>query len=238
MTGSNPFATRFTRPGQLPALDDAGRPLDMACLLARLAHCRQAAIVGPHGSGKSTLLAHLVAKLRREGAVVRWMRLRSFRDLPRLLGAVACSGPGATLGVDSWECLGPVAGWLVRGLAWVRGCRLLVTAHRAGAFPVLFACRPTPAVLASLVALLPAADEWHGRIIRAADLHAAFAQRRGDIREALFDLYDRFESRRPRRSRSGYDGRDLRSEYAVTEMGIHERGDDFFEACTPLRNLG
>ncbi len=238
MIGSNPFATRFTRPGLLPALDAAGRPLGMAGLVRRLARCRQAAIVGPHGSGKSTVLAHLLAELRRQGVVVRWMRLRSFRDLPTLLVAMASSGQETTLGVDSWECLGPMAGWLVRGLALVRGCRLVVTSHRAGAFPVLVECRPSPAVLESLVCRLPAADGWLGRIIQSADLESAFALHGGDIREALFDLYDRFEARRPRRSRSGYAGRDRRSECAVSETGIHESDDDFFQACMQVRNLG
>lgn len=196
MVASNPFATRFTRPGRLPPLDSAGRPIDLHDALDRLAHVGQAAIVGPHGSGKSTLLATLVATLQEHGAVVHVIRLRSFRDFPRLVRVVAGAGPDDLVAVDSWERLGAAGGWIVRGLAWIRGCRLLVTSHRADGFPLLADCRPTLAVLESVVSYLPDAGQWYGKAIDGDDLKAVFARHGGDIREALFDLYDRFEARR------------------------------------------
>ena len=60
MVPSNPFATRYTRPGQLEPLDAEGRPIDLPALLQECARLgRAVAIVGPHGSGKSTLLRRL-----------------------------------------------------------------------------------------------------------------------------------------------------------------------------------
>lgn len=198
MSGANPFATRFTRPGRLPPLDSAARPIDVEHVLAGLPRCGTTAIIGPHGSGKSTVLTHLVTALEHRGEPVAWHRLRSWRDVPRLLLIVATAAPAATLCIDSWECAGAVAGGLARLLARVRGCRLVVTSHRAAGLAVLVDCRPTPAVLEALVAHLPDHEAWYGQTIRAADIRDAFARHRGDIREALFDLYDRFEARRGR----------------------------------------
>lgn len=201
MVGSNPFATRFTSPGRLPALDAAGRPIDLDGLIDRLLRMRFAAIIGPHGSGKSTVLANIVAILHERGALVRSIRLRSLRDASLLVRTVAAAGTDATVAVDSWECLGAAAGWIVRGLAWMRGCRLVVTSHQGAAgFQVLTDCRPTLAVLEALVSHLPAMAEWYGPIIDAADLKAVFARQHGDIREIFFDLYDRFEARRHERA--------------------------------------
>jgi len=60
---TNPFATRHTRPGGVPPLDDDGRPRDLEGLLARLGSMPAAAIVGPHGTGKSTLLAEYSVRI-------------------------------------------------------------------------------------------------------------------------------------------------------------------------------
>lgn len=195
MSGSNPFATRFTRPGQLPPFDAAGRRIDLDALLARADRMRRAVIVGPHGSGKSTLLAHVVARLRERGDAVHAVRLRSIRDLPGLALAIASAGPRATVAVDSWERLGTAGGAIVRAAAWCRGCRCIATSHEAAGLPVLADCRPTPAVLESIVAHLPDAGAWYGPIIAKQDLRDAFERHGGDIREALFDLYDRFDAR-------------------------------------------
>lgn len=196
MIAGNPFATRFTRPGQLPAVDASGRPIDVDRVLARAGRSGFSVIIGPHGSGKSTLLVHLVAALRARGGVVHAVRLRSLCDLPALVWALTRAGPGATVAVDSWERLGVVGGYLLRGVAWCIGCRLIATTHQPGGCPVLADCRPTSAVLESLVARLPGADGWYGTAIDEQHLHDAFARHSGDIREALFDLYDRFEDHR------------------------------------------
>lgn len=199
MNAGNPFATRHTRPGRLAALDAAAAAVDAGRLLARLDRLGgRAAIVGPHGSGKSTLLVHLADTLDQRGAAVVRIRLRSWRDAARLLKTVWAASSGTTVCVDSWECAGPVMGGLVWLVAKRNGCRLLVTGHRRGGWPLLRRCRPTCAVLAALVRQLPGHAEWYGRIIVAADIRDAYRRHGGDIREALFDLYDRFEARRRR----------------------------------------
>jgi hypothetical protein len=55
---SNPFATRFTRPGAIEFIFPAGESL--ATLVARLRACDwRGQITGPHGSGKAPLRAAL-----------------------------------------------------------------------------------------------------------------------------------------------------------------------------------
>lgn len=67
-TDSNPFCTRFVRPGQIEfqfnADDDTGWPSSSAELVDRLQQVSAGLIVGPHGSGKSTLLCSLDRWLR------------------------------------------------------------------------------------------------------------------------------------------------------------------------------
>ena len=65
---SNPFSTRFVRPGALEYLFEVGmRAEDVVQRLAGTNWRGQ--IVGPHGSGKSTLLATLLEPLAQSG---RW----------------------------------------------------------------------------------------------------------------------------------------------------------------------
>lgn len=181
---SNPFATRYLRAGLVPPLDPDGRPVPVTALAGRVGHARIMALVGPHGSGKSNLLATLAAVIARDR---RCILLRAgagsgvIGRLPR--GGVAC--------IDGWERLGLFRCWGIRIAAWCRGASLVVTCHRALGLPVLARCTTSPALLTAVVAALPS----HGGRITPADIAAAFARRRGNIREALFDLYDRFEER-------------------------------------------
>ena len=74
MIGSNPFCTRFVRPGAIPyhfASDDNG--LDSLCQSLQVA--RRGLIVGPHGSGKSTLLQSMLPLLRQRFVRVEHLQL-------------------------------------------------------------------------------------------------------------------------------------------------------------------
>ena len=79
---SNPFSTRFVRPGAIPFCFPQGE--GAGTLVTRLE--RQGwwgQIVGPHGSGKSTLLAQLRPHLEAAGCeVVVVVRRRGERSLP------------------------------------------------------------------------------------------------------------------------------------------------------------
>ncbi|NDC53213.1 MAG: hypothetical protein EBZ74_02720 [Planctomycetia bacterium] len=191
----NPFSTRHVRPGALPALDSRGRPRDVAALLARLdAVGGSAALVGTHGSGKTTLLLHLAAALEAGGRRVERVRLRTVADWAPLAGAAWRCARGGTVCIDSWERLGRLPALLVAWAARRVGARLLVTAHRPGPLPTLLECATSPALVTALVARLPRGDA--ALVPGAADVDAVFRAAAGNVREALFLLYDRHEVRR------------------------------------------
>lgn len=189
---SNPFATRFTRPGRVVPLDADGRPLDLDALLDRLLGLGgRAAIEGPHGSGKTSLLTALAAHLERRGGTARLTRVGGIAEATGLLRCLGRTPVETVVCVDGWERLAPPVALAARWLAARRGHGLIVTAHRATGLPLLHRCRPTAAVLARVVAELPD----HGGTIGDDDLADAFASHSGNLREALYDLYDRFARR-------------------------------------------
>lgn len=236
----NPFSTRHTRPGRLPPFDAAGRPLDVAGLVDRVLTLRGAAIVGPHGSGKSNLLHHLATAIGAAGGRVERVRLQSRFDSLRALSAVRLAGRGGTACIDSWERAGRVERFVLVVLARAVGARLLVTAHRpVGGLPTVVRCETTPRLLQAIVSRLVGPSRWPGEAVGAADVEAAFAGHAGDVREALYELYDVVESRRSAASnppaRGGGDGHDDRGE---ARPGIHESTAGFSYAGAPERNLG
>jgi hypothetical protein len=188
----NPFATRFTRPGRLPPRNEAGDPLDSAALLDRLvAEGGSAGLEGPHGSGKTTLLFAIAAAAATAGRLGGIVRLQNRGDAVAVVRMAARAAPRTIVCVDSWERMGPIASAVARWTAWRRGCGLLVTSHRRTGLPVLMECRTTVSLLRRLVRALPD----HGGLITDADIATAHAAHGGDIREALLELYDRFERR-------------------------------------------
>ncbi len=197
----NPFATRFTSPGRLPPLDASGVALDLEELLGRFRHLGdRAAIRGPHGTGKSTLLAAMAECLRRDGRLGGHARLGLGwrRDVAAVVAGLAACGPGRVLCIDSWERLGGVAAATVCVVARATGRGLLVTSHGDGPLPTLVSCSTTPRLLCRLVDRLP---DHHG-LLSSADIEQAFHEAGGNLREALFLLYDRFEQARTRPVRS------------------------------------
>src|SRR5262245_62831976 len=98
---SNPFSTRFVRPGAIPYQFVDGA--DVAALATRLeGQGWWGQIVGPHGSGKSTLLATLLPELRRRRRVVV---VELHADRRRFL-ELAWSREPTLLVVDGHEQLG------------------------------------------------------------------------------------------------------------------------------------
>lgn len=160
-------------------------------LLDRLeAMGRRAAIVGPKGSGKTTLLEDLAPPLRGRGFAVRELRLDAdhSRFEPAFLDELFASlGGRDVLLLDGAEQMGRAA--------WSRFERrsrvaagVVVTSHRPGLLPTLIETSTSPELLDVLV------DEILGG--RAAEIRpwtpGLFAKHRGDLREALRDLYDHF----------------------------------------------
>lgn len=151
---------------------------------------RRAAVVGPHGSGKTTLLEDLAPRLRSRGLAVRELRLDA--DHPRFEGPFLeeffpSVGARDVILLDGAEQLG----WF----DWSRFERrsrvaggLIVTSHRPGLLPTLIETSTTPELLDGLV------EEILGT--RAAEVRPLtpklFERHRGNLREALRELYDRF----------------------------------------------
>ena len=236
---SNPFATRFTRPGSIEPLDRLGRCVDVDALLERLHRLGgTAAIVGPHGSGKSTLLVHLADAIERRGEWVRRVRLRSWRDASEVWKAIRLAPPRGTVCIDSWECVGFATRSLLRVAARLAGCGLLVTAHHGAGMPQLVHCGTTASLLRSIVRTLPGHERWHGTWIREADIDSAFAVHGGNIRESLYQLYDRFEACACRARVVRGDGPDAGDGCTGDRRGIHEFVGGFSYAGAPERNLG
>jgi hypothetical protein len=173
-----------------------GRPRDIAAVIDEIGRHGGASIEGPHGTGKSTLLFALAAALETAGQVVAIVRLRGIRDGIATVSAIHRASRGTIVCLDGWDVLGPLA-MVIRWLAAARGVTLVVTAHRPIRFPFVVRTDASLPLLAAIVERLPD----NGGLIEQADLADALARHPGNIREALLDLYDRFESRaRTRRS--------------------------------------
>lgn len=236
---SNPFSTRFTRPGRIEPLDGAGRRVDVDGLVERLQGLGgTAAIVGPHGSGKSTLLAHLADAIERRGVRSSRVRLHSWRDALAAWRAIRQSASGDTVCIDSWECIGPAAGVLLRLAACLSGCGLLVTSHHGAGMPELTRCGTSARLLGAIVRSLPDHACWYGTLICESDIEAAFANHSGNLRESLYELYDRFEARGRRVRGVGGAGPDGGDGSDGGRHKIHEFTGGFSYVGAPERNLG
>lgn len=157
-------------------------------LLERLASLDwRAAIVGPHGHGKTTLLEDLAPRLETRGFRVRSVLLHTG---DRRLGPARSErlfhdlGPRDILCVDGAEQLGRWS-WLSLRLRSRAAGGLLITSHRPGLLPTLLDCATTPELLEGIVRDL-LGDETVAR----PDLEALFARHGGNVREALWELYD------------------------------------------------
>lgn len=207
---SNPFATRWVRPGAVSFSFSSG--MDVAQLVHQMRESDwRSAIVGPHGSGKSTLLATLIPAIEAVGVPVLLIKLADgARQLPgdsrgriqQLIRARALENnerhdfPKCILIVDGYEQLGRISRWRVSRMCRRHSCGLLITAHddrRVGGMPIIFRTQPDLTTVQFLVdRMLPA----HGGAIQPADVAAAFTRHSSNVREAFFELYELFEKRR------------------------------------------
>jgi hypothetical protein len=192
-TAENPFCTRRVRPGVIPFLFAPG--LNAETLLDRL---RQAdwwgEIVGAHGSGKSTLLATLIPAIERAGLRVVLVELHDGqRRLPIDLQSDCRLHPPAILIVDGYEQLSRWRRLLLKRSCRRRGLGLLVTAHDSVGLPTLYQTIATLGLAEEIVGQLMGGRQ---RPFTSAEVSTRLSQRRGDLRETLFDLYDLYEQRR------------------------------------------
>lgn len=187
---SNPFSTRFIRPGALDYLFPPGENVES--LVARLRGNQwRGQIVGRHGSGKSTLLVALEAALGAAGRVCWTARLRDAqRAMPPGWVRQAADAQANQIVVDGFEQLNLWNRWRVRLCCRRRGWGLLVTAHRDAGLPRLFeTTADLPTAQAVVAQLLIAEPKDLSSEVVAQHFRAAG----GDVRETLFRLYDVWE---------------------------------------------
>jgi hypothetical protein len=169
-------------------------------------------IIGPHGSGKSSLLEALKPALESAGCRIQAIALRDGqRWLPRgfaawerdapagppqqdgAAGASPSHGARRLMIVDGYEQLG-----CLQRLWLKRRCRrasagLLVTSHAPTGLPTLVTLVPDVELVQRLVARLARRAATR---ITPADVAASHAVHGSNVREILFDLYDRHERHR------------------------------------------
>ena len=187
---SNPFCTRFTRPGAQPFLFSKG--CSVSALLEQLAarnYCGQ--IVGPHGSGKSTLLATLQHALRAQGRQVIAMELHDGqRRLPQTLSSISGVTNNTQLTIDGYEQLSLWSRLAVQRFCRRQQCGLLVTSHQPVGLPLLFRTEVTTVLAVEVVGRLLQDDRQR---FSPDFISACLKAHGGDLRETLFDLYDRYQ---------------------------------------------
>jgi len=190
---TNPFATRWTRPGAIPFQFAGGIVIDE--LFDQFeANGRRGAIVGPHGTGKSTLVTNMVAALEFSGRRSLVVRLHDGqRKLPVSKAEIDRLGPRSVLVIDGYEQLGWWHRRRVLAHCRRRGCGVLVTSHRDCGLPVLYR---TSGNLKTVQRLIEECLPPHRGTISALDIEQAFCRHGGNVRELLFELYDVFEARR------------------------------------------
>lgn len=190
---TNPFATRWTRPGAFAYRFVGG--VDARRLVDRLAAQRwRGQIVGPHGSGKSSLLKALLPEIEIAGRRVdrysvasgqRWWWPGSER--------VAGWDSLTVVIVDGYEQLGAWSRWRLRRACRKRRAGLVVTAHADVGFDDLARTNVTLELAEQLVAELQASVP---PLVTATDVRERYLPETGNFRELLFELYDLYELRR------------------------------------------
>jgi hypothetical protein len=160
-------------------------------LFARLeSQQNRGALVGPRGAGKTTLLEDLAERLEARRWKIILLQLSAERDqfaLRSIRERVAHVGATDFVLLDGAEQLGPIAWW--RFSFWTRRAGgIVVTSHRAGRLPLLRRCETSSSLLRELVSSL-------GVEISPAESDALHARHRGNLRDALRELYDHHSCR-------------------------------------------
>jgi energy-coupling factor transporter ATP-binding protein EcfA2 len=183
---SNPFATRFIRPGAIEYLYPAGQSGEALVEQLR-AQNWQGQIIGPHGSGKSTLVAALAAALAAAGRKVVQIKGQE----PQAIDDKVLDTSTQVI-VDGFEQLSWWAKWKMKQHCRRQGAGLLVTAHSDMGFPTLVRTEPSLELACAVVGrLLPAGDN----AIESEEIARAYEAVGGNIREMLLSLYDVYQVR-------------------------------------------
>ncbi|MBB3204621.1 energy-coupling factor transporter ATP-binding protein EcfA2 [Rhodopirellula rubra] len=177
-TRSNPFASRFVRPGAFAfrfdhvssTHEEGSREDFVRSLVDRLREERCGVIVGDHGTGKSTLLRELAETLEREMPGGQWVQLtgpdpastrnerivRGLGDLwnnIRTVGRLQRSVPrGGVLVIDGGEQIPAFWRWWIAHRAKRRDHFCLLTSHSdVAGFATLYRTHLSPDLIGDLV---------------------------------------------------------------------------------------
>ena len=196
LADDNPFSTRYVRPGAIPFQYPAAE--SAVSLVARLRDAGwRGEIIGPHGAGKSSLLRALVPAIGEAGRQPRLIELHGGdRRIPVAWRDLTAFSPETVLIVDGYEQLSGWTRFRLGRLCARKNLGLLVTSHEATGLPTVYRIQPDRAAFVAAVEWLLRDRPDTSSRITAGDVDWAFDICSGDIREALFRLYDVYEERR------------------------------------------
>lgn len=192
---ANPFSTRFVRPGAISFLFEEGASADG--LVEKLKANRWLGeITGPHGTGKSTLLESLKPLIEQAGRPIVHLKLTA--ENPSLKSSDLFGGAwnSQTLVIiDGYEQLSVFATCVLRTRRRLCSGGMLVTTHQSMGFPALYHTHGSEQIFERLVEELQQGGET---LVARDDAAQALQASAGNVRDALFRLYDLHESRKRR----------------------------------------
>jgi hypothetical protein len=190
---TNPFCAVRLRPGTIGYVFEEGTSLQQL-VDALEANAWNGQITGGHGTGKSTLLAALTPAMEGRGRLVRSVTLAAGqRHLPReFIGSLRRSAGRGVAAVDGIEQLHFWSRLLLKRFCHAHGVGLVVASHRPADLPGLYETAIDAARAWQVVQQL---QNGFPPRIQVGDLVQRLAWRQGNLREALFDLYDIYEAR-------------------------------------------
>lgn len=194
-SNSNPFSTRFTRPGAIPfRFDNQEHERIIVETFAESNFIAQ--IVGPHGSGKTTLVRVLEPHLKTWFGKIKYVTIRKFgkRLIVESKFAVFSDNESSKphlLVVDGIESLTGLNRWLMKTWCKRNKTGLLATVHRPGnGFPTIATLRPNSSTFLAICDWLQHPSKHkldHETCLQ------AFKIANGNFREAFMTLYDQYE---------------------------------------------
>ncbi len=212
---TNPFATRFVRPGSIGYcfgdLESCPHTIDpLASLVDRISQTRFASIVGPHGTGKSTLVQSLLPRLgasfqvletiqlhspMRRGRLARFGQQRTnwkrFSEVLRRQPSGDDSDPSTLLVVDGFEQLSNAAQKQTMRIARRRGHALLITTHcQMDSFATVHRTQVNADILQRLTNDLVADSEPSIRKVVQREMTSRNLAEIENVRDFWFELYD------------------------------------------------
>lgn len=188
----NPFSTRRIRPGAIPYRFFRGQGSVESVYEKWMSIGPKAQIRGDHGSGKSTLLAVFESRFAADGFTVRTHIMADPRRDARTLLADDGWNSKTVVVVDGFERL---SWWERTRLAfkrWFTGARLLITTHVDQGWPEVCRLEPDESDVVELARLL---QSDHAVLVTDDDARRCFRKHQGNVREALFEMFDIYQLR-------------------------------------------